>query len=374
MESLNIDCLIEILKFLPLKDQIKLYQLNGSLQTATTTLWLIKFKHVHINFLETSMASEDFGIFLNCIKDSVELMQLRFLNQHNYEVMKSFCFQSLKTFRFTLEKPYFLEDNDLKDLQTMMPNLQAFSPHGNLSGLYMCEWPMLKELNLSFCFKVELQHFQTILSRLKLEKLKLNIFPNNNQFEQLNLQEAQVENLKYLELNTYEFYYFLAKPLKALKQLIITNHYNPRQLFDVLLSIWQAKDICRIETSNVNNILMNCLEMHMNIEQLSIVNDEYPLPAHAIPSLHQLTELRTLRFKSCNINVKDFINLLKMATQLVEISCENCQFDKNNLHVEVLEVICNRTKKLKLNMYENRLMDNADLPVWRRGQEVCVAY
>ncbi|TMW45040.1 hypothetical protein DOY81_009882, partial [Sarcophaga bullata] len=241
MESLNTDCLIEILKFLNLNDQIKLHQLNSSLQTATATLWLIKYKHVHINFLETSLSSEEFGIFLNCIQDTVEMMQLRFINQSTYEVMKRFRFKCLKTFRFTLEKPYFLEDNDLKDLKIMMPNLQALSPHGNLTGLYMCEWPTLKELNLSFCFKVEMQHFQTILSQLKLEKLKLNIFPNNQQFEQLNLQEAQLDNLKYLELNTYEFYYFLAKPLKALKQLIITNHYNPRQLFDVLLSIWRPR-------------------------------------------------------------------------------------------------------------------------------------
>lgn len=371
METLNTDCLIEILKFLKLKDQITLYQLNSTLQAATCTLWHTKHKHVHINFLESAMSSEDFGIFLDCIKDTVEVIQLRFLNKHKYEVMKRYCFKRLKSFRYTLEKPYFLEDNDLKDLKVMMPNLQAFSPHGNLTGLYMTEWPLLKELNLSFCFSIEMQHFQTILSQLKLEKLKLNIFPNNNQFDQLNLQEAKIENLKYLELNTYEFYYFLSKPLKDLKELIITNHYNPRQLFDVLLSIWQAKDIHRIETANVNNVLMNCLEMHMNVEELSIINDENPLPVHAIISLHQLTELRKLRFKNCKLIVKDFINFLINATQLEYISFENCQFDNANLNIKVLNLIANRTRKLRLNMYENRLMDNIDLPIWQRNQQVC---
>ncbi|XP_065369318.1 uncharacterized protein LOC135961700 [Calliphora vicina] len=369
MNSLNTDCLIEIVKFLNLKDQVTLNQVDSSLQLAVTTLWLIKYKHIHINFLEVPLTNQEFWIFLKTIKDAVEVLQLRFLTKDKYEIMKQFCFKRVHNFRFTLSKPYFLEDNDLKDLRKMLPNLKAFSPHGNLSGLYMDEWPLLKDLNLSFCFKLEMQHFHTIINQLKLEKLKLNVFPNNNQFEQMNLLDAQLEYLKYLELNTYEFYYFLAKPLKALKELIITNHYNPRQLFDVLLSIWQAKDIRLVETANVDNILVNSVEMHLNVEQLTIVNDENPLPSNIISSLHLLTDLRKLRFKSCQIKSKNFINLLKNTPQLQDISFEHCQFDVANICVKVEEIITNRSEKLRLNMFENRLMENSERPAWSRGME-----
>ncbi|KAM7343572.1 uncharacterized protein ACRADG_010562 isoform 2-T2 [Cochliomyia hominivorax] len=367
MNSLNTDCLIEIIKFLSLKDQISLYQVNNNLQVAVTTLWLIKYKHVHLNFLEVSVSEQDFEIFLNAIQDSVEVLQLRFLDKDKYGVMKRFCFRRVNNFRFTLSKPYFMVDEDLKDLQKILPNLRAFSPHGNLTGLHMDEWPLLNDLNLSSCFKLEMSHFQNIMSKLKLEKLKLNIFPNNNQFEQMNLMEAQVEYLQYLELNTYEFYYFLAKPLTALKELIITNHYNPRQLFDVLLSIWPAKDIRRVETANVDNILVNCVEMHLNVEELFIVNDENPLPSNIIPSPLILTDLRKLRFKNCTIKSKDFKNLLQNIPQLLEISFENCQFDAANICLKVEEIIANRKEKLRLNLFENRLMDDLEKLDWFTG-------
>lgn len=369
MNSLNTDCLMEIVKLLHLKDQISAYQVNTSLQVAVATLWLMKYKHVHLNFTEVQLTNQEFAIFLKTVQDILEMLQLRFLNKEKCEILKQLHFAKVNNFRFTLSRPYFMEDSDLKDLRKSMPNLQAFSPHGNLTGLYMDGWPLLKDLNLSYCFKLEMSHFQGIMSNLKLEKLKLNVFPNNNQFEQMNLVDAQVEELKYLKLNTYEFYYFLAKPLTALKELIITNHYNPRQLFDVLLSIWHANEIRLVETANVDNILVNCLDMHMNVEQLTIVNDENPLPTNIIPSLHQLTDLRKLRFKSCSIMSKDLINLLKSTPQLREISFEDCQFDTANICVKIEEVCANRIKKLRLNMYENRLMDNLERPIWRRGTE-----
>ncbi|KNC27334.1 hypothetical protein FF38_07243, partial [Lucilia cuprina] len=369
MDSLNNDCLIEIIKYLNLKDQITLHQVNNGLQVTVTSLWLLKYKHVHINFLEVPLSNQEFGLFLKTIQDIVEVLQLRFLTQDKYEIMKEFYFPQVKNFRFTLSKPYFMKDSDIKDLKQILPNLNAFSPHGNLTGLYMEEWSSLKDLNLSFCFKLEMLHFQTIINTLKLEKLKLNVFPNNNQFEQMNLVDAQVEDLKYLELNTYEFYYFLAKPLKALKELVITNHYNPRQLFDVLLSIWKANKIRLVETANVDNILVNCLEMHLNVEELTIVNDENPLPANTITSLRLLTNLRKLRFRSCQIKSNNFVNLLKNTPQLNEISFEQCHFDVANICVKVEEIAVNRTEKLRLNMLENRLMDNLDRPSWCREME-----
>lgn len=372
MDSLNTDCLIEIIKYLKLKDQITLHQVNTSLQEAVTALWLIRYKNVQINFIETPLSNREWYRFLKGIKTTVEVMQLRFLTKEKYEVMKCFkSFDKVRNFRFTLSKPYFMEDNDLKDLTRLLPNLRAFSPHGNLTGLYMDEWPHLQELNLSFCFKLEMQHFQIILKHLKLEKLNLNIFPNNKQFEQMNLNDAQVEFLQYLELNTYEFYYFLAKPLANLKDLIITNHYNPRQLFDVLLSVWSAKQILKIETSNVDDILVNCLDIHMNVEQLTIVNDENPLPANIIPSMHLLSDLRLLRFKNCNFNsILAIQHLLATITQITEISFENCQFNTANIRLIVDDIVVNRTTKLRLNMFANRLIDNRDMPIWLSQQEI----
>lgn len=362
MNSLNTDCLIEIVKFLNLKDQISAYQVNTQLQVAVTSLWLIKYKNVHLNFLDLPINEDELCIFLRAVQDIAEVLQLRFINKDKYEILKKFCFQGVHNFRFTLRKPYFMEDEDLKDMLKIVPNLRAFSPHGYLTGLYMDQWPLLKDLNLSFCFKLEMLHFQNLMSKLKLEKLKLNIFPNNNQFEQMNLTEALVEDLKYLELNTYEFYYFLAKPLSSLKKLIITNHYNPRQLFDVILSVWQAQQIRLVETANVDNILVNCVEMNLNVEELTIINDENPLPSNVIPCLQLLSDMRKLRFKNCAIKSEDFVNLLKNIPQLREISFEHCQFDMANLCVKVEDL--NRREKLRLNMYENRLMDNLDKPEW----------
>lgn len=364
MHLLNNDCLIEIIKHLSLKDQISVYQVSSSLQVAVTTHWLVKFKHIRINFIEVSLTNEEFAILLRTLQGSLKVLHLRFLNKEKYQVLKELRFEHVTDFRFTLAKPYFLEDDDLKDLKKVVPNLTAFSPHGNLTGLNMDEWPLLKDLNLSFCFKLKKPHFINVLSRLKLEKLKLDIFISEFDYE--DLQDAHVADLKYLRLNVYEFNFFLTKPLTSLKELTLTNLPNLGQVFNLLLVYWKAKDFLCVETANIDNILTNCIETHMNVEQLCIINDEKALPAEVIGSLYQLTELRKLRFKNCYIFVKDFIDLLQNIPQLHELSFENCYFDEANICLQVENVCMNRKEKLRLNMFENRLMDNLDRPTWCR--------
>lgn len=326
-------------------------QVNTCFEETILSLWSLKYKNNNINFLERDLNDRELEIFFNAIKPFAETFELRFLDEHKYGIMKKFIYPRVRSVRLTIH-PCFMKDEDILDLHRMFPNLQVFSPHGNLSGKYLESWSNLKELNLGYCYKLELEHFQGIMRRLHLEHLDLNMFPLSKQYEQLDLKEAHLERLKYLRLNTYEFYYFLSKPLPQLKHLYITNQYNPRQLFDVILSVWKAKDIIKLE-ANVKNVLANCLEMRMNVRELCIINDDNVLPINVVRSLHLLNDLRVLRFKSCDFTTVDVTELLLNIPQVEEISLESCRLPEQTTHLNVSLLGAERTTPLRLNFWQN---------------------
>ncbi|XP_061395974.1 uncharacterized protein LOC133331606 [Musca vetustissima] len=236
MDTLNADCLREIIINLSLKDQIALLQVNAYFEEIVLSLWSTKYKNNNINFLERDLNDTEMEIFFKSITQFAESFELRFLDEHKYGILKKFTYPQVRSVRLTTPT-CFMEDEDVLDLHRMFPNLQVFSPYGNLSGKYLDSWRDLKELNLAHCYKLELKHLHRIMSNLHLEHLDLNMFPLCKQYEQLDLRKAHLERLQYLRLITYEFYYFLSKPLPQLKHLYITNQYNPRQLFAAILSV-----------------------------------------------------------------------------------------------------------------------------------------
>uniref|UniRef100_T1PHS1 Leucine rich repeat protein n=1 Tax=Musca domestica TaxID=7370 RepID=T1PHS1_MUSDO len=351
MEVLNPDCLREIAAQLSLKDQIAMLQVNRYFEETILSLWASKYKNNKIYFLERELNDKELEIFFSAISPFAESFELRFLDVHKYGILKKFIYPRVRSVRLTIH-PCFMKDEDILDLNRMFPNLQVFSPHGNLSGKYLDSWSNLKELNLCYCYKLELEHFHTIMRNLHLEHLDLNMFPLSKQYEQLDLKQAHLESLKYLRLNTYEFYYFLSKPLPQLKHLYITNQYNPRQLFDVILSVWKAKDILKVE-ANVKNVLANCLEMRMNVHELCIINDDNVLPINVVKSLHLLDELRILRFKSCDFTTVDVGELLQNIPQVEEISLESCRLPDQNIHLNAALLGAGRSTPLRLNFWQN---------------------
>ncbi|XP_061395975.1 uncharacterized protein LOC133331607 [Musca vetustissima] len=351
MDTLNADCLREIIINLSLKDQIALLQVNAYFEEIVLSLWSTKYKNNNINFLERDLNDIEMEIFFNAITQFAESFELRFLDEHKYGILKKFIYPQVRSVRLTIH-PCFMKDEDVLDLHRMFPNLQVFSPHGNLSGKYLDSWRDLKELNLGYCYKLELEHFHRIMRNLHLEHLDLNMFPLSKQYEQLDLREARLERLQYLRLNTYEFYYFLSKPLPQLKHLYITNQYNPRQLFDVILSVWAAKDILKVE-ANVKNVLANCLEMRLNVHELCIINDDNVLPFNVMKSLHLLDDLRVLRFKSCDFTTVDVAELLRNIPQVEKISLESCRLPDQIISLNVPLLAAERSTPLRLNFWQN---------------------
>ncbi|KAL9916330.1 uncharacterized protein ACN427_002302 isoform 2-T2 [Glossina fuscipes fuscipes] len=371
MDTLNEDCLFQIFSYLNLKDQISLEQICTHLSQAVKRYWIWKYKHCECHFLKQPLSSHELQILLTAICETVEIMEFRFFNKLQYETLKKFRYVKAWNFRFTQLSPYFMNDNDIKDLADLFPNLRSFSPHGNFTGEHIKSWPSLTDLSLSYCCKLNPLTFAEIMDKLKLEKLQLNIFPNykaTDIFNGLDLQTSYVENLTHLKLNTYEFYYFVCERLPALQQLILTNRYNPQQIFDVLLSKWKYLEIMALETSNINHILINCLNLNMNVEKLVIINDVNALPLNVIDSLHQLTQLRELSFNACELDVSVIQRLLYSGCSHLElISIALCQFNEAFLKLNVRDIIINRNKNLRFNFYSNTLENINDSELQTRN-------
>lgn len=352
METLDVYSIRFLIQYLDLKSQIALVHINDQYYEAISRLWRLRYRRLSIHFVESTLTDREYEVFFDVIKDFIEVLDLRFMDERKYELLKTSTYPHVKTLRLSLH-PIFMTDKDVLDLFHLFPSLTIFVPNGNLTGKYLDLWVNLKDLTLTCCYLLEVPRFHRIMEVLVLEELKLNIFPLPDQFDQLHLPNANLKELRYLRLNTYELYYFLNHPLPNLKDLIVANLYNPRQLFDVLLSTWQANDIRKLETTNVENVLANCLEMRMDVEEICIIGDKNAMPPNVVRSLHTLTNLRQLRIKNCKLYSVNIMQLLKSLPQADVVSIEECRLVQSHVVIDVMELAATRTKVIRLNFFDN---------------------
>ncbi|XP_017011754.2 uncharacterized protein [Drosophila takahashii] len=175
MENINEDIWINILKFLPMSDQLSLAQVNVRISFYVKYQWtLLKSATLTLDDLEFLDGNEKLmQECLNSWSGSVERLNLPRAQWELLTQWKDYRFPNLRWLDCYMD--YSLEEADEETLllTELFPHLTNLTLNSGTTGRYLWCWTQLKELNLVGCEYLETEHFKEVFDSLKLTKLTL---------------------------------------------------------------------------------------------------------------------------------------------------------------------------------------------------------
>lgn len=363
MESLNEYCLIKILQYLSLKDQIAVLLSNKSLIDILGSLWKTKYKKQLVLKLKAKMPLEIHEIkqFLSVVHQHIENLQLELDSKNMINVLNGFQFIKTNKLYIIVTGPEMLEGEFVTTLHDIFPSLRLLQPNGKFTGAGFVMWKHLEQLTLSSCYAFRFDYLKRILQELPLHTLILKSF----KMELPRLAEDALQNctLSVLVLNSYELSYFTPqlKNLHNLKELNISDLYstaNLDSLHNKLVELHNIRHIEGICTRDITEIFpkMISFRIHTHLRRLILAIDPLAFSDMLI-YICLLPTLRVLHFHGCYVRSEvEFQKLFLVSVHLDEISLEDCIFScGSNPCLDVNEVVENRTKPLTFNFYANKL-------------------
>ncbi|XP_070133834.1 uncharacterized protein [Drosophila bipectinata] len=277
--DLTNECLLQIVGYLDLKDQLNLKQATDSatrLSSMVAYAWRLQKKfHVYKEFEKRHDLLED---FLKCICSSVTGLILNQLPKEQFDLWGNNVFPNMREleYRGDILKRWD-DDQDCELLVNAFPRLESVSLSGNNFGKHISRWENLRRLDLSRNGKLKLQFLKEICKKLRLQSLKLSIYytaGNNDAYVQpistLNdLEELEI-TLDYLSQEKIAQLLMLPK----LRKFCINNLDNP--YFWSVIHRVRGEDVLAVTLYDDDwRSSSETLKMFPNLRSLTIIDDNY---------------------------------------------------------------------------------------------------
>uniref|UniRef100_A0A0A1XQ31 Putative F-box protein R638 n=2 Tax=Zeugodacus cucurbitae TaxID=28588 RepID=A0A0A1XQ31_ZEUCU len=365
MDTLNEDCIVQILQYLSLKDQIAVLLSNESLIDILGSMWKIKYKRQLLLKLKAEMPIEIYELkqFLRVVHPYIENLQLELESKNMISVLNGFKFIKTSNLYITVGSSEMLEHEFVTILHDIFPNVKVLQPNGKFTGAGFAMWKSLEQLTLTSCYIFRFHYLERILQELPLNTLILKSF--KMKLPRLAENALQYCRLRVLILSSYELSYFTPqlKNLQHLKELYISDLFSTANLDSLhkkLGEMHHTRHIEGIYTRDITTIfpkIINC-RMHTHLRRLILAVDPLAFSDMLI-YICLLPTLRVLHFHACYVRSElDFQKLFLVSAHLDEISLEGCIISYgSNPSLNVNEVVENRTKPITLNFYANKLDD-----------------
>ncbi|KAH8371019.1 hypothetical protein KR093_005929 [Drosophila rubida] len=360
MEILNDDILIRIFGYLDLKTQENLTTVHPRFHDLMPIVWMTQYKTVNLSLFEANCSVGFFERFLETICKIVKSIRLRMMTWEYYEVLISKSYPQVEDFRFSTIPSNLLNDDEIPKMVKSFPNLRTFSPQGKLCGAHFVTFSKLERLTLTYCSRFFLNNLTLIMKVCKLKEIKL-CMSDQRHFQSISfrLPFECVEHLESIKIDIDELpwiYRHLCK-LQHLKELTICG---PRQrstlyfLVDRLDCFRLKRNLKILETCNATNTLATVVCAAIQVDALRIVTDNYLLDDMGFFTSQSFVNIKELYLKTCSIAERsNFNSLMNSIEHLDLISVEQCLLGFNDYKFEVPEIVLNRFKPLRINLYQN---------------------
>ncbi|XP_050317076.1 uncharacterized protein LOC126751124 [Bactrocera neohumeralis] len=363
MNSLNEDCLIQILRYLSLKEQIALLLSNKSFIDIIGSMWKTKYKRQLRLKLPPEMPLEfhELKQFICVVHQHVENLQLELDSKDMISLLNGYKFIKTNNLCITVTGSEMLEYEFVTILYDTFPNLRHLRPNGKFTGAGFVLWKHLEQLTISSCYTFQFNYLERILQELPLHTLVLKSFKMKD--PHLAEDSLQCCTLSHLVVNSYELSYFTPqlKNLHYLKELNITDLYstaNLDSLHNKLGELHNTRHIEGIYSRDITAIFPKIINfrMHTHLRQLVLAFDPLAF-SDMLVYISLLPTLRVLHFHACYVRSElEFKKLFLLSVHLDEISLEDCIISYgSNPCLDINDVVVNRTKALILNFYANKL-------------------
>ncbi|XP_017120647.1 uncharacterized protein LOC108141681 [Drosophila elegans] len=205
METINEDIWINILRFLPLSDQLSLAQVTESIHC------YVKY---HWNHLKSVTATRDDLEFLDrneqmmqeCLggwSRSVQWLKLSGCSRDLLRKWTSYSFPHLRSLDCHMDYNPEEDDEETLLLTELFPLLTSLTLNSSTTGSHLSRWRQLKELNLIWCEYLDTDTFAEIFGSLKLAKLTLLYYGYNVNLGEKVVDVTQCSTLEELTIDDH---------------------------------------------------------------------------------------------------------------------------------------------------------------------------
>ncbi|XP_020810580.1 uncharacterized protein LOC110185907 [Drosophila serrata] len=172
--SLNDDCLLQIIEYLSLEEQLELWQATKSTSRLCSVVlyaWQRQSKYCisRQTFAGRPHLQQN---FLQCINSTVVELTLCHLPIEQLERWKDHSFPNVRELYY-LGDLYDEADSDadIAILVNCFPQLESIGISGHTSGQYISQWQHLRRVDLQLCWYLDSQCFKGICQKLRLQTL-----------------------------------------------------------------------------------------------------------------------------------------------------------------------------------------------------------
>ncbi|XP_017026115.1 uncharacterized protein [Drosophila kikkawai] len=298
ISSLNEDCLLQIVEYLGLEEQLELWQATESTSRLCSVIsyaWQRQSKHCvrRETFSGRPVLQRD---FLQCISSTVTELTLRYLPMEQLEQWKAHTFPNVRELYYLGDEYDEADgDADIAIMVSCFPQLESVGISGNTSGQHISQWRHLRRLDLQLCWYLGLQCFEDICQKLRLQTLTVQW---RRAEEDVYVQAiSALEDLEELDLDIVHLSPENARKLLSLPKLAKFRLHN-MDLFDSVL-----EDIARLRGPDLVGITCRdnfvrwsprVLANLVNLRRLTLVDDEgscaidFSVIIKSFPHLEQL--------------------------------------------------------------------------------------
>ncbi|XP_060653443.1 uncharacterized protein LOC132789440 isoform X1 [Drosophila nasuta] len=156
MNSLNDDCLMMIIKYLNLNDQLSIYEAtkghSNHLNSSVFSAWKhqLCFELNPENFLKFEEKPEMLDIFLSSTSATMQELKLECVTERFLKRWQNFTFPNMKTLEYSCDSNYD-DDKAIEIMIKLFPGLRCVKTHDGFHYDRLQKWSQLRKLELSDC-------------------------------------------------------------------------------------------------------------------------------------------------------------------------------------------------------------------------------
>ncbi|KAH8251325.1 hypothetical protein KR032_007989 [Drosophila birchii] len=276
--SLNDDCLLQIVEYLSLEEQLQLWQTTESTSRLCSVIsyaWQRQTRYSvrQQTFVERPALQQD---FLHCISSTVSELTLTYLPMDQLLGWKIHTFPNVREL-------YYLGninrvgdgDADIAILVHCFPQLESIGIAGSNSGHYISQWQHLRRVDLQLSPFLDSQCFESICQKLRLQSLCVQClrFETDTYVTAISsLQELAELDLEVTNLSTENARKLLSLPKLQKLRLQIDD------LFDNVLEVigeLRGQDLVAVTCrSNILSWQPRALAALDNVRHFTLVDEE----------------------------------------------------------------------------------------------------
>ncbi|XP_017005371.2 uncharacterized protein [Drosophila takahashii] len=279
IDNLNDDCLLKIVEYLNLEDQVQLWKSSESssrLRSALSYAWQRQTNHT-VNRKTFEGNPDVLHEFLRSIRLTVAELSLENLNMDQLKQWKNHTFPNMRDLSYTVHRDNKMEeDSDIAILVNCFPLLEGFEVCANASGQHISQWRNLRRLDLQLCWYLTTQNFEEICQSLgNLQTLKIQwLIHEEDDFVRA---ISSLKELEELELHIYDLGTENTSKLMRLPKLRKLRLWNYDNLDKILSDIGRLRGQDMVSAVFEDNIFIwktRVMSKFRYLRCLTLVNGE----------------------------------------------------------------------------------------------------